>query len=494
MSTDAHGMPPVGRTRQPRTRRRDPDQTDRPTTDFSRQYPGRIPGDRPTIDGLPRVPGRATPADDPGAMAPGGYRADQTNPRGFRPYPGDQTNPNGFRPAPDQTNPRGFSPYPGDQPNPNGYGPAPDQTNPHGFRPTPDQTNPRGFRPYPGDQTNPNGFRPAPDQTNPNGYRPAPDQTNPRGFRPYPGDQTNPNGYRPATADPSMPNGYPPPRPPNFSGPDYGMPPPSGIPYGAPYGAPPGRGPQGYRAPPPEPREGPRPNPRPEAPTEPQPRVARGRIPDDRAPTPHETGRWSSSRGQWVPADPRDERSDFAIERFEETTDLRRTPERDRPANVIDGAGWTERHDQRPEWHPHTWDDAPTSRSTDWSESPLPQPPNRRVMDPEPERDPVASELMGERVPAGTVTAALAPLIWFGLAIVAYVVALFVFNDSAERAEAIDAGIRALPWLGVASTMSVGLALAFRWIGAGWKAGGLGFAAAVVSGTLTTVLNSLIFG
>ena len=426
--TDAHGIPPVGRTRQPRTRRRDPDQTDRPTTDFSRPYPGRVPGDRPTVDGLPRVPGRATPGDDPAATGPGRYGAGQTN-------------PNGYRPVPDQTNPHGYRPYPGDQ------------------------TNPRGYRPYPGDQTNPNGYRP------------------------YPGDQTNPHGYRPATADP------PPPRPPNFSGPDYGMPPPSGIPYGAPYGAPPGRPMQG---PPPgnrtENREGPRRAAPPYAPTEPQPRAARGRIPDDRATTPHETGRWSSSRGQWVPAEPRDERSDFAIERFEETTDLRRTPGRDRPANVIDGAGWTERHDQRPEWHPHTWDDAPTSRSTDWSESPLPQPPNRRVMDPDPERDPVASELMGERVPAGTVSAALAPLMWFGLAIVAYLVALFAFNDSAERAEAIDAGIKALPWLGVASTMSVGLALTFRWIGAGWKAGGLGFAAAVVSGTLTTVLNSLIFG
>jgi hypothetical protein len=106
----------------------------------------------------------------------------------------------------------------------------------------------------------------------------------------------------------------------------------------------------------------------------------------------------------------------------------------------------------------------------------------------------VASELMGEAVPSGTVTAALAPLVWFGLAIVAYLIALFVFNDPTERAEAIDAGINALPWLGVASTMSVGLALAFRWIGAGWKAGGLGFAAAVVSGTLTTVLNSVLFG
>ena len=101
---------------------------------------------------------------------------------------------------------------------------------------------------------------------------------------------------------------------------------------------------------------------------------------------------------------------------------------------------------------------------------------------------------MGERVPAGTVSAALAPLIWFALAILAYVGALFVFDDSAERADAIESGIRSLPWLGVASTMSVGLALAFRWIGAGWKAGGLGFAAAVVSGTLTTVINSMLSG
>jgi hypothetical protein len=193
----------------------------------------------------------------------------------------------------------------------------------------------------------------------------------------------------------------------------------------------------------------------------------------------------------WVPAEPREEPPGFAIERFEETTDLRRTPGRGRN-QVIDAADWTERLDQRPEWHPHTWDDAPTSRSTDWSE--IPQPPPSRRLDPDPERDPVASELMGERVPAGTVSAALAPLLWFALAIAAYVGAVFLFDEGAERAEAIDAGVQALPWLGVASTMSVGLALTFRWIGAGWKAGGLGFAAAVVSGTLTTVLNSLIFG
>jgi hypothetical protein len=40
----------------------------------------------------------------------------------------------------------------------------------------------------------------------------------------------------------------------------------------------------------------------------------------------------------------------------------------------------------------------------------------------------------------------------------------------------------------------VGLALAFRWIGAGWRAAGLGFASAVVSGTVTTIMHSLLVG
>jgi len=36
--------------------------------------------------------------------------------------------------------------------------------------------------------------------------------------------------------------------------------------------------------------------------------------------------------------------------------------------------------------------------------------------------------------------------------------------------------------------------LTLRWLGAGWRAAGLGFAAAVVSGTVITVLHSLLVG
>lgn len=214
--------------------------------------------------------------------------------------------------------------------------------------------------------------------------------------------------------------------------------------------------------------------------------------------TPHETGRWSSSRGSWVPAEPARDVPDFAIGRFEETRDMRRGPARGGP-RVVDGVDWSERMDQRPAWQPHTWDDAPTSRSTDWSEVPLPPPrprtePRMRAATTATERDPAADKLLGEAVPAGTIGATLSPLLWFALAIGAYLAAVFVFNDGPERAEAFRAAIGLLPWFGVASTMSVGLALALRWIGAGWRATGLGFAAAVVSGTVTTIVHSLLAG
>jgi hypothetical protein len=216
--------------------------------------------------------------------------------------------------------------------------------------------------------------------------------------------------------------------------------------------------------------------------------------------TPHETGRWSSSRGSWVPAEPApDSGPDFAIGRFEETGDVRARAPRDN-ARVVDGVVWSERMDQRPEWHPHTWDDAPTGRSTDWSEVPLPPPrprtggPRLRAATTPTERDPAADKLLGQAVPAGTIGAMLAPLIWFALAGGAYLVAVFLLNDGPERAAAIRVAIGTLPWFGVASTMSVGVALAMRWIGAGWRAAGLGFAAAVVSGTVTTIIHSVLTG
>jgi hypothetical protein len=199
-----------------------------------------------------------------------------------------------------------------------------------------------------------------------------------------------------------------------------------------------------------------------------------------------------------VPAEPRSDTPDFAIGRFEETGDVRRGPARD-SRRIVDGVDWSERMDQRPAWQPHTWDDAPTSRSTDWSEVPLPPPrprtdPRMRAATTPTERDPAADKLVGEAVPTGTVGAALSPLLWFALAIGAYVVAVFVFNKGPERAEAIEVAIGLLPWFGVASTMSVGLAVVLRWIGAGWRATGLGFAAAVVSGTVTTILHSFLSG
>ena len=110
------------------------------------------------------------------------------------------------------------------------------------------------------------------------------------------------------------------------------------------------------------------------------------------------------------------------------------------------------------------------------------------------ERDPESERFMGDAVPAGTLGAVVAPLMWFALAAGAYVVAVMLLNDGAERAAAIRVAIDSLPWLGVASTMSVGVSLTLRWLGAGWRSVGLGFAAAVVSGTVTTILHSLLAG
>lgn len=512
-ATNAQGIPPVGRIRQPRTRRPDRDATngygygrspaDRPTTDFSMP-----PGDHPTVDGLPRVPG---PPDAPTATRPPGHLSST----------GEQAN--GYPPPrpPNFSGPDYGMPPPSGIPYGAPYGAPPGQPAPGG------RTRESPYRqpyPPPSREYGPNGDRESGQQQpaqSPSG--PPPSSGQPPGHgqpigNGQPGHYGQPAGYgRPSTPGEPGYHGQPPGHG-RSSGP--GRPGDQGQPRRT---QPPGPGPSGYSQPAPgrsshghpghgqsergrshqtfgpgQYAPGPPPYGRPDAPTEQQSRIPHDYAPNRGAPddgvTAHETGRWSSSRGMWVPAEPREEPPGFAIERFEETSDLRRTSDRGRN-QVIDAADWTERLDQRPEWHPHNWDDAPTGRSTDWSESPLPPPPpNRRVMDVEPERDPVASDLMGERVPAGTVSAALAPLVWFALAIAAYLVAVFVFNDGAERAEALDAGIRALPWLGVAATMSVGMALAFRWIGAGWKAAGLGFAAAVVSGTLTTVLNSLIFG
>jgi hypothetical protein len=74
-------------------------------------------------------------------------------------------------------------------------------------------------------------------------------------------------------------------------------------------------------------------------------------------------------------------------------------------------------------------------------------------------------------------------VVWFALAVGAYLVAVMMLNDGANGSAAIRVAIDSLPWLGVASTMSVGVSLTLRWLGAGWRAAGLGFAAAVVSGT-----------
>src|SRR4029453_2989526 len=68
-----------------------------------------------------------------------------------------------------------------------------------------------------------------------------------------------------------------------------------------------------------------------------------------------------------------DNAPDYAIGRFEETGDVLWGPARGRAA-VRDGVDGSEPMDQRPAWQPHTWDDAPTGRSTDWSEIPLPPP------------------------------------------------------------------------------------------------------------------------
>ena len=451
----------------------------------------------PTNGYGPAAPQAYGPAAPQAYGPPEGSREYGTPSGGFGPASGygPPTNgyePNGYEPngyEPNGYEPNGYRPPAGD----NGYGPPGERTDRHTgeFRRPPADDAERGrqtgeFRRPPTD--------PPSQQTSE--FRRPPAGTpsrHPGEFRRPPTDASgrHTGEFRRPPADPSgaATDGYGFRRPRDYGTSGYGQPPG--------YGPPP-NGYDGYdgrdRY---EGRPGRRDDGRPHGDQHAE-WISRGGS-DERV-TPHETGRWSASRGSWIPTDPpRENAPDFAIGRFEETGDVRRGPGA-RRSRVVDGVGWSERMDQRPEWHPHTWDDAPTGRSTDWSEVPLP-PPRPRTAEPwmrgantPSERDPDADRLVGDAVPAGTLGAVLAPLIWFALAVGAYLVAVMLLNDGGERATAIQVAIDSLPWLGVASTMSVGVSLTLRWIGAGWRAAGLGFAAAVVSGTVITVLHSLLAG
>jgi hypothetical protein len=478
-------------------------------------------GYNPPPDGYGPPPDRyGPPTGGYDRDAPNGYR--RPAPREYDTY-GGASPAGGYGPAdgygpPTHTN--GYGPRPPDgyrAPTADGYGPAPAG----GYRPTP----PGGYGPpaaggY-GEPEPTNGYRPpqpangyGPPQST-NGYRPPADRagrhTDAFGHPPVDGSGPHTNGY-----GFRRPRGYGSPPGAGYRSPANGYG-PSDASYGGRYadGHPPGDtyGPPGDAYGPPGDAYGP-----PGDAYGPPHRPGTGRAYGDRhnewiargestsGVTPHETGRWSTSRGSWVPTEPLpDNAPDYAIGRFEETGDVRWGPARGRP-RVVDGVDWSERMDQRPAWQPHTWDDAPTGRSTDWSEIPLPPPRPRSADRPGPmdprlraattptERDPETDRLLGDAVPAGTVGAVLSPLIWFALAVGAYMIAVFVLNDDAERAAAIRVAIGLLPWLGLASTMSVAVSLTLRWVGAGWRAAGLGFAAAVVSGTLVTILHSLLGG
>ncbi|GIJ50801.1 hypothetical protein Val02_76870 [Virgisporangium aliadipatigenens] len=81
----------------------------------------------------------------------------------------------------------------------------------------------------------------------------------------------------------------------------------------------------------------------------------------------HDTGRWNSRQGRWVPKEPTPERPDFSIGRFEETGDVRGG--RRRSDRVVDDVDWYERTGGgHHAWQPEGRDDHPTGRSTDWSE------------------------------------------------------------------------------------------------------------------------------
>jgi hypothetical protein len=467
-----------------------------------RQYPQPDAWSAPPGYGAPTGPAGGFGYDSYGPPASDSYGPPPTN--GYGPPASDSYGPpptNGYGPPP-ATN--GYGPPPPTNgygpPATNGYGPPP-PTNGYG----PPATN--GYGPPPstnGYGAPENGYGPS---TSRGDYRsPADGYDAPvNGYGPSTG-QTNGYGQPPVDAGPATDGrGFRRSRSHRTPSPEYGPPPG----YGDAHGGYPHQ--DRYPGPVADPRlggwpEDARPGGWPEDARSADARqrgdqhaewISRGNA-AARPATPHETGRWSASRGSWVPTDQASEVPDFAIGRFEETGDVRRGPVRGDP-RVVDGVDWSERMDQRPAWQPHTWDDAPTGRSTDWSEVPLPPPrpraePRMRAATTPTERDPAADRLVGEAVPTGTVGAALSPLLWFTLAIGAYVVAVFVFNKGPERAEAIRVAIGLLPWFGVASTMSVGLAVVLRWIGAGWRATGLGFAAAVVSGTVTTILHSFLSG
>jgi hypothetical protein len=115
-------------------------------------------------------------------------------------------------------------------------------------------------------------------------------------------------------------------------------------------------------------------------------------------------------------------------------------------------------------------------------------------------------EDIGEEAPRiGVVIALVATLTWYALAVTLYLLGLTVTNSGAKpndcapgascvsaRAEALIQSLDLLPWAGIATVQAVVFALILRWLGPGWRAGGLGFSAATVAAATTTAMYTLL--
>jgi hypothetical protein len=113
-----------------------------------------------------------------------------------------------------------------------------------------------------------------------------------------------------------------------------------------------------------------------------------------------------------------------------------------------------------------------------------------------------------EPEPGGYLASAAYTAMWYAVPMVLWVLWSLTLNSEAsancvddagvpcasERAEAITTLIDSLPQVGATMLFSVLVAMVLRWVSGSWRAGTVGFAAAVVGGGLATVAISVITG
>jgi len=84
-------------------------------------------------------------------------------------------------------------------------------------------------------------------------------------------------------------------------------------------------------------------------------------------------------------------------------------------------------------------------------------------------------------------------VIWYGVPVVLFVIAMLFLNGS-QQAHALSTLADAAPRFGLSLLLSMVVAVGLRWASGSWKAASVGLAAAVMGGGLATVLSSAITG